>query len=165
MSEKKSRPKSRSGRRMPGAVDMSNFKDAKDLDKDDTSLADALAVPVPGSAPMTAEVLSGLPPEARKDVADLFAPGYVVRPHIDAMLGDAYVVLYLELQKLRKKAEMNISLTLEESKRMLMLSQQLAMLAKEEREQKKEERFDQMSNEDLEAAIPGALEALKRGKH
>lgn len=66
------------------------------------------------------------------------------------MLVDGYVAVYEELRKLKARAMTDTEpMSLADTKRMHMLVQQLSILAKEEREQKREEKLDKLSDAEL----------------
>lgn len=82
-------------------------------------------------------------------VREGFTPGLVKKPHIDTMLGDAYIVIHRELAALRKKVMDGDTLSESESRKMGNLTSQLVKLAAEEREQAKQDKLDEMSDKEL----------------
>lgn len=87
-------------------------------------------------------------------------PKTLIRPHIDVMLADSYVILKRQLDMLRERA-LTEELELADLKRMKILTDQLANLAREEREQGKDRyNYTDMDDADIVELIPQALKAL-----
>ena len=94
-----------------------------------------------------------------------FRPGYVKKPHISSMLNDAYIVIQNEMRKLRAKAETDdAGLSDTEAKRFAILSDQLAKLAREEREQLKDDAVNERSDEELIEMMEEAKKTLAKAK-
>lgn len=64
-----------------------------------------------------------------------FKPSVRVKPHINTLLGDAYSILQMELERLREKLEGGQELSPAEAAKFTRYSDALAKLAREEREQ------------------------------
>lgn len=90
-------------------------------------------------------------------------PRTLIRPHIDVMLSDSYVILKTQLNILRDKASKE-ELDVQDMKKLKILTDQLTKLASEEREQTKDRyNYSDMDDEDIIELIPEALKALGGG--
>ena len=90
-------------------------------------------------------------------------PRTLIRPHIDVMLSDSYVILKRQLDILRDRAVTD-ELDVQDLKRLKILTDQLTKLAAEEREQGKDRyNYTDMDDADIIELIPEALKALKGG--
>ena len=89
--------------------------------------------------------------------------GLVRRPHIDTVLTDAYSVLSSQLAKLREKVDLGYELDRDDVRNFAALTEALARLAKEEREQRAADKLDTLSDEELLAMAQEAEKALKGG--
>lgn len=93
-------------------------------------------------------------PVVRKKVA----PVIVRKPHIARMLYDAYNVIHKELATLHKKTANGEELSIAEAKKFQIYAQQLSALAKEEREQIRQDKLEDLDDQQL---LEKAREAQK----
>lgn len=90
-----------------------------------------------------------------------FSPKLVKRPHIGVMLSDAYSAAAEEFRKLRDKSATEEGLDLNEVKKLTMLGTMLTALAKEEREQVKQDRLEEIGDAELILQAEEALRSIK----
>jgi hypothetical protein len=94
-----------------------------------------------------------------------FRPGFVKKPHISTMLQDAYTIIQNELGKLKAKALTDdAGFTDTEAKRFAILSDQLAKLAREEREQLRDDNINDRSDDELLEMMKEAGKTLAKAK-
>lgn len=83
------------------------------------------------------------------------------RPHVGAMLADAYTVAGAEMARLRRLVETGQPLSWNDAKAYQILTQTLVALAKEEREQAHEDPPEQLSTEELARRTEAAIAYLR----
>lgn len=124
----------------------------------ETSL-DHLSRPSP-SRQITVEAVKGKEDlEAKKKlVVAGFAPGMVKKPHVDALLNRGYNTIYNELERLFLKSTHEDGLTATETKQFAEYIKTLKMMASEEREQRKADRIEDMTHDELRELASAILE-------
>lgn len=100
---------------------------------------------------ITSELIRGKPHMTRAELLARggLAPGLVKKPHIDTMLTMAYVTAAEELRRLHKISAED-GLTAVQTGQFEKLINAVTKLAKEEREQVRQDRIDEMTDEELE---------------
>lgn len=85
------------------------------------------------------------------------------RPHVDTIAQDLFAAIMAQARILRDKA-MEGALTAEESQRLMKLTEATAKLSREMREKDKQERIEDLSDEELLAAMAEASKRLGSGE-
>ncbi len=124
-------------------------------------LGEAQQAPRDGSAAI-AQAISAYarPSAARRAVSGASGPLTLRRPHVGAMLTDAYTVASAELAAMRRQVGRGEPLSWQDAKKFQILVEQLTRLAKEEREQRGEEDERTLSDEELLARAAEATRFL-----
>lgn len=122
-------------------------------------------LPEPAQAPRQgaqelASSLASRRPAAQGSRRVVASPLALRRPHIGAMLTDAYTVASAELAAMRRQVANGQQLDWIETKRFQILVEQLVRLAKEERDQNAEEDLSALSDEELVARAQAARAVL-----
>ncbi len=101
--------------------------------------------------------LSKLTEPDRKEAAVLergLSEGLVRKPHIDTLLSNAYITLHAELVRMRNRS-LDVGLEPQDFSSFEKLTNSLTKLAKEEREQHKAERLDDLTDDELRKIANG----------
>lgn len=133
----------------------SSLTAAKLSDKTDVLLPEK-----PGLQPSGLEVRSEI--DTAVIVSRGFRPAVLRKPHIGVLLADAYSVIAEEIRKLREKSEAGEALSETDARKLAIYTSQFAKLAAEEREQLKQDKVDEMSDQELVAAAKEALDKFQK---
>lgn len=110
-----------------------------------------------------AELLRGDPDKGKRFRKAGGAGSLTRKPHLDALLGSAYVTAWEELARLRDFA-LERQLTNDEIRRYTQLVDSLAKLARTEKESAPAEDLESMDREELMSLAKEAMKALEEGK-
>lgn len=89
-------------------------------------------------------------------------PIVIRRPHISRILDDAYTIIENEMQLLMQESTSGKGMDLASAKKFQIIAQQMAALAREEREQGRDDKLDELSDQDLLSQIDEAKKILDK---
>ncbi len=92
----------------------------------------------------------------------IYKPTVIRRPHISRIMNDAYTIIENEMRILMEQSsqQAGTGMDLATAKKFEILSRQMSVLAKEEREQNAADRMDDLSDEELISAMDEARKVL-----
>lgn len=92
----------------------------------------------------------------------IIKPTVVRRPHVARIMNDAYNVIENEMRTLLNLSSDQKGMTLADAKKFQIFSQQMAVLAREEREQSTQDKMDDLSDEELLEQLKVAEKMLSK---